>query len=80
MKLQDCHIESNGFRVSLLLKYHCRVRKIKYTKENPLRLYEICAGYGSQALALKRLHDVFQILSLKRWDGAIMIPKVLTFQ
>lgn len=28
---------------------------MKYTKENPLRLFEVCAGYGSQALALKRL-------------------------
>lgn len=32
---------------------------IKYNKERPLRLYEICAGYGSQALSLKRLHEVF---------------------
>lgn len=28
-----------------------------YTKENPLRLFEVCAGYGSQALALRRLHE-----------------------
>lgn len=26
-----------------------------YTKENPLRVFEVCAGYCSQALALKRL-------------------------
>lgn len=32
---------------------------IKYTKNNPLRLFEICAGYGSQSLALKRLHEKF---------------------
>ena len=30
-----------------------------YTKENPLRVFEICAGYGSQALALKRLAKVY---------------------
>lgn len=28
-----------------------------YTRKNPLRLFEICAGYGSQALALRRLHE-----------------------
>ena len=32
---------------------------MKYTKENPLRLFEVCAGYGSQALALKRLASVY---------------------
>ena len=32
---------------------------MRYTKDNPLRIYEICAGYGSQALSLKRLHEVF---------------------
>ena len=32
---------------------------MKYTKERPLRLYEICAGYGSQALALDRLKRDF---------------------
>ena len=32
---------------------------VEYNKQHPLRLFEICAGYGSQALALKRLHDVF---------------------
>lgn len=30
----------------------------RYTKDNPLRLFEVCAGYGSQALALKRLAEV----------------------
>lgn len=30
----------------------------KYNKENPLRLFEICAGYGSQALALERLKKI----------------------
>lgn len=30
---------------------------MKYNKQNPLRLFEICAGYGSQALALRRLHE-----------------------
>ena len=30
---------------------------MKYNKEDPLRLFEICAGYGSQALALRRLHE-----------------------
>ena len=28
---------------------------IEYTKERPLRLFEFCAGYGSQGLALERL-------------------------
>lgn len=32
---------------------------MKYNKENPLRLFEVCAGYGSQALALKRLASVY---------------------
>lgn len=32
---------------------------IKYTKQRPLRLFEICAGYGSQALALNRLRERF---------------------
>lgn len=30
---------------------------MNFTKENPLRLFEVCAGYGSQALALKRLRE-----------------------
>ena len=30
---------------------------MKFTKEHPLRLFEICAGYGSQALALRRLRE-----------------------
>lgn len=29
--------------------------RMRYTKANPLRLFEVCAGYGSQALALKRV-------------------------
>lgn len=28
---------------------------MEYTKERPLRLFEFCAGYGSQGLALERL-------------------------
>jgi DNA (cytosine-5)-methyltransferase 1 len=32
---------------------------MKYNKQRPLRLFEICAGYGSQALALNRLHEHF---------------------
>ena len=32
---------------------------MKYDKNNKLRLFEICAGYGSQALALKRLKEKF---------------------
>lgn len=32
---------------------------MKYNKNNKLRLFEICAGYGSQALALKRLREIF---------------------
>ncbi len=32
---------------------------MEYTKERPLRLFEICAGYGSQYLALKRLKQTF---------------------
>lgn len=30
-----------------------------YNKKKPLRLFEVCAGYGSQALALKRLEQVY---------------------
>ena len=32
---------------------------MKYNKNNPLRLFEICAGYGSQAIALKRLREIY---------------------
>lgn len=32
---------------------------IEYNKNKPLRLFEICAGYGSQALALKRLQNKY---------------------
>lgn len=32
---------------------------MEFTKERPLRLFEVCAGYGSQALALKRLTRVY---------------------
>lgn len=32
---------------------------MEYTKNNPLRLFEICAGYGSQALALNRLRAIY---------------------
>lgn len=32
---------------------------MKYNKNNKLRLFEICAGYGSQALALRRLRDIY---------------------
>lgn len=32
---------------------------MEYTKRNPLRLFEICAGYGSQALALSRLREQY---------------------
>lgn len=32
---------------------------IKYTKDNPLRVFEAFAGYGSQALALEKLHEVY---------------------
>ena len=32
---------------------------MKYNKNNKLRLFEICAGYGSQALALKRLREIY---------------------
>ena len=32
---------------------------IEYNKDKPLRLFEICAGYGSQALALKRLQNKY---------------------
>lgn len=38
---------------------------IRYTKDNPLRLYEICAGYGSQALALKQLQRIFPDFAFK---------------
>lgn len=31
---------------------------MKYDKNNKLRLFEICAGYGSQALALRRLREI----------------------
>ena len=30
-----------------------------YNKNNKLRLFEICAGYGSQALALNRLREIY---------------------
>lgn len=33
---------------------------MKYDKDNKLRLFEICAGYGSQAIALKRLKNLYQ--------------------
>ena len=32
---------------------------MQYTKDNPLRLFEICAGYGSQALALRNLREIY---------------------
>ena len=32
---------------------------MKYDKNNKLRLFEICAGYGSQALALNRLREIY---------------------
>lgn len=32
---------------------------MEYNKNNPLRLFEICAGYGSQALALRRLREIY---------------------
>lgn len=46
---------------------------IEYTKQRPLRLFEICAGYGSQALALKRLHNAypqfeFELTGWCEWD------------
>ena len=32
---------------------------MKYNRNNKLRLFEICAGYGSQALALRRLREIY---------------------
>lgn len=32
---------------------------IQYNKKQPLRLFEICSGYGSQALSLKRLQETY---------------------
>ena len=32
---------------------------LKYTKDNPLRVFEAFAGYGSQAIALERLQKVY---------------------
>lgn len=32
---------------------------MEFTKNNPLRLFEICAGYGSQALALRHLREIY---------------------
>lgn len=32
---------------------------MKYNRNNKLRLFEICAGYGSQALALNRLREIY---------------------
>lgn len=32
---------------------------MKYDKDNKLRLFEICAGYGSQALSLRRLREIY---------------------
>lgn len=38
---------------------------MQYTKDNPLRLFEVCAGYGSQALALKRLQEHYPDFAFK---------------
>lgn len=38
---------------------------MQYTIYNPLRLFEICAGYGSQALALKRLQEHYPNFAYK---------------
>ena len=32
---------------------------MEFNKNNPLRLFEICAGYGSQALALRHLREIY---------------------
>ena len=32
---------------------------MEYNKNNPLKLFEICAGYGSQALAMNRLKEMY---------------------
>lgn len=32
---------------------------MKYNRNNKLRLFEICAGYGSQALSLRRLRELY---------------------
>lgn len=40
-------------------------KDMQYTKDNPLRLFEVCAGYGSQALALKRLQEHYPDFAFK---------------
>ena len=39
--------------------------EIEFTKENPLRVFESFAGYGSQSMALQRLKDNFPDFDFK---------------
>lgn len=52
---------------------------IEYTKERPLRLFEAFSGYGSQALALKKLHEhypefCFEIVGWSDFDPESNLP------
>lgn len=42
----------------------------KYTKENPLRVFEAFAGYGSQALALKYIGIPYKVVGIAEIDPA----------
>lgn len=49
-----------------------------YNKNNKLRLFEICAGYGSQALALRRLCEVYPDFDYELVGYAEYDPEDLT--
>lgn len=40
----------------------------KYTKENPLRVFEAFAGYGSQALALRNIGIPYEVVGISEID------------
>lgn len=42
----------------------------KYTKENPLRVFEAFAGYGSQSLALKYIGIPYEVVGIAEIDPA----------
>lgn len=48
---------------------------MKYNRSNPLRLFEICAGYGSQALALRRLREIYPDFDYKLVGWAEFDPE-----
>ena len=45
-----------------------------YTKENPLRLAEICAGYGSQAMSIRNLGIPFDLVMWAEFDPESKAP------